>query len=507
MADRLASVVELAIAQNRQIPSVQRLGRPFCLLALFLETEISMIRYVMNTATIVAILIFASSSARSDWTRFRGPNGSGVDSSGGPTPTTWSDAENLRWKVAMPGRGSSSPIVVGDRVFVTCWSGYGMDQSDPGDQKQLRRHLLCIDGNTGKTLWSKAVEPYLPEDEFRGMFTQHGYASHTPVSDGQRVYAFFGKTGALAFDMEGNQLWQTSVGTESGSHDWGTASSPILHKNLLIVTATAESEALVALDKATGKTVWRQEAAGFNSTWGTPVLAKVDADRTDLVIAVPYEIWGLDPDTGKLRWYCEAIGVSSFCSSVVAHDGIVYAMESGRDGSGGIAVRVGGKGDVTGTHVVWSGSQSNRIGTPVLHEGRLYSCSNKIVNCYDAATGKELYKSRLTSSGSGVAEKSDEPEQREDRGGLGGDRGRGRRGGGMGGQDYASLVFADGKHYFLSRSGDIFVLKTGDSFEQLAVNHLGDTGEDFSATPALSNGCLFIRSSKHLYCVASQEGE
>lgn len=448
-----------------------------------------MIRYALNTATIVILFMLVSSPAQADWTRFRGPNGSGISSGGQATPTTWSDSENLRWKVALPGPGSSSPIVVGDRVFVTCWSGYGMDQRDPGDQEQLRRHLVCIDGASGDTLWSKSVEPFLPEDEFRGMFTQHGYASHTPVSDGERVYAFFGKTGALAFDMEGNQLWQTSVGTESGPRGWGTASSPILHGNLLIVTATAESEALVALDTATGEEVWRQEAAGFNSVWGTPVLAKVDDERTDLVIAVPNEIWGLNPDTGKLRWYCEAITVSSFCSSVVAHDGVVYAMESGPGGSGGIAVRVGGAGDVTDTHVVWQGPQSPRVETPILHEGRLYSRSKERSSrtascyCYDAATGEEVYKSSLTSSGGG--------------GGRGG----------MGSGDYASPVLADGKLYFSSRSGDVFVLKIGEGFEQLAVNHLGEAGEDFSATPAVSNGCLFIRSSKNLYCVGSQVEE
>jgi outer membrane protein assembly factor BamB len=178
-------------------------------------------RRLMITATIALTLILAASSARGDWTRFRGPNGSGISSSNEVTPTTWSESENLRWKVPLPGPGSSSPIVVGDRVFVTCWSGYGTDANDPGDQKELKRHLLCIDANTGNTVWSKAVEPYLPEDEFRGMFTQHGYASHTPVSDGEQVYVFFGKTGALAFDMEGNRLWQTSVGTESGARGWG----------------------------------------------------------------------------------------------------------------------------------------------------------------------------------------------------------------------------------------------------------------------------------------------
>ena len=132
------------------------------------------------------------------------------------------------------------------------------------------------------------------------MFTQHGYTSHTPVSDGQRVYVFFGKTGVLAFDLDGKKLWQTSVGTGSGPHGWGTASSPILYKNLVIVTASAESKSLVALNKETGKEVWRRKDAGFSGTWGTPILVDCGKGRTDLVIAVPFKIWGFNPDDGKL---------------------------------------------------------------------------------------------------------------------------------------------------------------------------------------------------------------
>jgi outer membrane protein assembly factor BamB len=462
-----------------------------------------MVRHSTKIATVVALLVIASSSARADWTRFRGPNGSGVTTDEKPIPVTWSKSENLKWKVALPGPGSSSPIIVGGRVFVTCWSGYGTGSGNAGDQSQLRRHLVCIDSETGDTVWSKAVEPFLPEDPYSGMFTQHGYASHTPVSDGERVYTFFGKSGAIAFDMDGNQLWQKSAGTESGPRGWGSASSPILYENLLIVAATAESDALVALDKMTGEEVWRQEAAGFDSVWGTPVLVPVGDDRTDLVIAVPGEIWALNPADGKLLWYCEAVPASSFCSSAVAADGVVYAMESGPGGGGGAAVRAGGQGDVTQSHVVWSGNQSNRIGTPIVHEGRLYAISNKIATCFDAATGEEVFKSRLT-SGSGDSSQPQPPAQPGGRGGRGGFGGRGG-GGGMGGQDYSSPILADGKLYYATRSGEMFVIKIGDSFEQLAVNRVTDDSEDFSATPAVSDGRLYIRSSKHLYCVANTE--
>ena len=251
---------------------------------------------------IVAVCpILLPAALHADWPRFRGPNGSGVAADDKPTPVKWSEKENLKWKVALPGAGVSCPIVVGERVYVTCYSGYGLDRGKPGDQKDLKRHLVCLDRETGKTLWDKTVDPVLPEDPYTGMgVPEHGYASHTPVSDGQRVYVFFGKSGAVAFDLEGKQLWQTSAGTESDPRGWGSASSPILFKNLLILTASSESEALVALDSETGKQVWRAEAAGLNGVWGTPVLVKVDDSRTDLVIGVPNEIWGLNPETGKL---------------------------------------------------------------------------------------------------------------------------------------------------------------------------------------------------------------
>ena len=298
------------------------------------QSESAMPKTISLTLTGFVILALTS-RGNADWVRFRGPNGTGISIESHATPTAWSPSENLKWKVALPGPGSSCPIIVGDRIFVSCWTGYGTDQRDPGQQDQLRRHLLCLDRRSGETIWSKSIKPVLPEDRYGGMFAEHGYASHTPVSDGERVYAFFGKTGVIAFDMQGNQLWQASVGTESGARNWGTASSPLLHGDLLIVPATAESESLVALDKVTGKQVWKQEAAGFNSTWGSPVLATV-AGRTDLVIAVPGEIWGLNPATGKLNWYCEGVPSSSFCSSAVAdEEGVIYAIESGPGGGGG----------------------------------------------------------------------------------------------------------------------------------------------------------------------------
>ena len=239
------------------------------------------------------VLLSAAAGTRADWTRFRGPNGTGISPDDTPTPVKWSASQNLRWKLALPGAGASSPIIVGDRIYLTCYSGYGLDRENAGDQKNLKRHLLCIDRANGELIWNKTIDAVLPEDPYTGIgVPEHGYASHTPVSDGRNVYVFFGKTGVLAFDKQGNQLWQTSVGTESDPRSWGSASSPILYQDLLIVPATAESEALVALDKKTGKEVWRQEAAGFSMSWCTPVLVEVDENRSDLAIGVGREIWG-----------------------------------------------------------------------------------------------------------------------------------------------------------------------------------------------------------------------
>lgn len=447
-----------------------------------------------TTRTIVValswILAFGAANVQGDWLRFRGPNGSGISAEVHETPVKWSP-ETVKWKIALPGPGSSCPIVVGDKVVVTCWSGYGTDREsrDPGDQKDLRRHLICIDKNTGDEIWNKTIDPVLPEDNYGGMFAEHGYASHTPTSDGERIFVFFGKTGVLAFDMQGEKLWQQSVGTESGARNWGSSSSPLLFENLVIVPATAESESLVALDKYTGKEVWKAEAGGFNSTWGSPILVETEG-KTDVVMAIPGEIWGINAKTGKLSWYSEVFNGGSMCSSaVVDTKGVVYAMESGPRGGGAVALRAGGAKDITETNTVWNKNISNRISTPLLYEGRVYAISNKTVTCANASDGKQIFRSRLRSSGGSASS----------------DQGGGRRGGrgGRGGQDYGSPVLADGKIYYTTRGGETFVLKAGEKFEQLAANRVTEDSEDFSATPAVSAGELFIRSSKHLYCVAN----
>ncbi|MFP6901305.1 MAG: PQQ-binding-like beta-propeller repeat protein [Opitutales bacterium] len=235
-----------------------------------------------------AIVAFFSSLLlqAEDWPRFRGPQGNGV-SADTKVPLTWSDKDNLKWKIALPGPGSSSPITSGDRVFVTCYSGYGTNRSDVENISGLKRHLLCIQRDTGKVIWDKQVKASQPEDPFRGFLTEHGYASHTPVTDGKTVFVFYGKSGAMAYDAKtGKELWRVPLGKSSSTRRWGSASSPILYKDTVIINASDESETLYGLDKATGKVAWKVKAGGIALTFGTPGIVQA-GDREDLVISVP----------------------------------------------------------------------------------------------------------------------------------------------------------------------------------------------------------------------------
>lgn len=441
-------------------------------------------------------LLSGSVASGSDWPRFRGPNGTGISPDQEPLPSTFSEEKNLQWKVSLPGAGVSCPIVVGDRVFVTCYSGYGLDRRNPGNIRDLKRHIVCLNRETGETIWQKTIDAVQPEDAFSGAgVPEHGYASHTPVSDGTAVYAFFGKSGVYAWDLDGQELWNTAVGTRSDDRSWGSSSSPIVYEDLVIVTAGAEARAIVGLDKRTGKQRWQAPGDSLGNVWGTPAVARVDETRTDIIIGAPDEIWAINPESGKLKWYCSAMSTDQFNSSVLVSDSVIYAVE-GR-GGGSIAIRSGGRGDVTGENVIWSGSDSNRFSTPLLYDGRLYLLSGGTVKCLDAADGRQLFQARLQGAGSTAGtEAGQTPRSGPASGGP-----PGARGGGGRGSDYSSPVMGDNKIYYVTRGGDIHVLKPEATFRKIATNRLTSDNEDFSATPAISNGQIFIRSSRHLYCV------
>jgi outer membrane protein assembly factor BamB len=455
---------------------------------------------VMKTRLSCLILLSAAltaSASAADWSRFRGPNGSGIATDDKPVPVAWSATKNLKWRTDLPGPGSSSPIVVGDRIFLTCWTGYATEgQQSTGDIAALVRHLLCVDRTSGKILWDRAVPAKQPEERYGGMFAQNGYASHTPVSDGKSVFAFFGKSGVHAFDLDGKPLWQAEVGDADDRHGWGTASSPILHGDVLIVPAFVESQAMFGFDKSTGKPLWKAPSEGFASTWGTPVIAK-GATGDELDIAVPGEVWGFNPDTGKLRWYATGLQSDSVCNSLVTDGSTLFAMSE--RGGGSVAIKAGGKGDVSATNTLWTGANGSRIATPILWEGRLYWVSGSIATCRDAKTGTEVYTERIEPSSNGT-ERAPANAEGGNRGSVGGGGRRGG-GGGMGGGDYASPVAANGHLYHVSRRGEVLVIKLGPKFELVSRNRIEGDTSDHSATPAISNGQLFLRSAKTLYCV------
>ena len=430
---------------------------------------------VLSCVAWVLAAAVASPAAGGDWPRFRGPGGEAT-SDGTALPTTWSESQNLKWKLALPGAGSSSPIVFGDRVFVTCYSGYGMDARNPGNKRDLMRHLVCVDRNSGKVAWSQAVSAAVGESDYRGYLREHGYASSTPVSDGKSVFVLFGKTGVLAFDMAGKKLWQAKVGTQSNMKGWGSAASPILYKDTVIVSAAEEGRAIFAFDKATGKQVWKAAANSLELAFGTPSLVTVGG-TTELVLAVPGEVWGLNPDTGKLQWYAQTGIGGNVSPSVTAVGGMVY-VTGGYPQLGSAAVRAGRAGtskDVTKTNVVWTTSDASYVATPIVHKGYLYWLDDRgTAYCLNAATGKQVYRQRL----SGTV-----------------------RGSGSGRVCYASPVRVGDELYVVSRAGGTYIFDAAPTFKQIAQNRFASDTSDFNATPAISNGQLFLRSNRFLYCV------
>ncbi len=417
---------------------------------------------MVGPALLVAFCSVALTAA--DWTRFRGPDGAGISDDKGVV-TQWTDDQNILWKTALPGAGSSSPITLGDKIFVTCYSGYGLDEEAPGKQSNLKHHLLCL-SRDGKILWDQATKAALPEQDFQGFVALHGYASSTPTTDGQSVFAFFGRSGVFAYSLDGKPLWHTLVGDKV--HNWGSGASPIVHGNLLIVNASVQSQSVIALDKRTGKEVWRVD--DVRDSWSTPLVLQSPKGRSELVINMRSRVLAVDPETGKDLWSCT--GIQSYvCPSVIAHDGIAY-ISGGRPPMS-LAVRTGGQGDVTKTNILWTRKKTTLVGTPVLYDGYLYWIAREgIAACANAATGEIVYEERLGLSGPGD-------------------------------KVYASLVLADGKLYGVSRHDGTVVLAVGPKFQRLAHNRLNDP-TTFDATPVVSNGDLLLRSNRFLYCIGKR---
>jgi len=403
----------------------------------------------------LCIVVFLNQALLAEnWPQFRGPGGLGI-SQEQDLPVTWSETENVVWKTAMPGYGSSSPIVLDGKLYVTCYSGYGMESST-GRMEDLTLHVVCVDGKKGQIIWDKRIKPTLPESK---RVRDHGYAAQTPVTDGEYLYVFFGKSGVFKFDLDGNQIWQTSVGTKT--HAWGCGTSPVLYENLVIVNASVESKSLVAIDKGTGKEVWR--AGGMDSSWNTPHLVEASNGKHELAVTVKGWILGFDPKTGNELWRCKGIP-DYICPSIVSHKSVLYAL--GGRSSKAIAVRSGGRGNITDTHKLWQADVGANVCSPVVHNGHLYWVSdrNRTAYCLSLADVSVKYSKRV------------------------------------GSQPYASALLADGRLYIVTRNGGTLVLAAKPQFEQLALNKLEDRST-FNAGAIVCDGTLILRSDEKLYCI------
>ena len=397
-----------------------------------------------------------------DWPQFRGPGGEATSTDS--LPITWNETQNIVWKTALPGFGSSSPIVIGDKIFLTCYSGYALDQDQPGDRDALVRHVLCLGRSDGKILWDKTDKARQPETDYKNRWiTNHGYSSSTPVSDGQALYVFFGASGVYAYSLSGDPLWQADVGQKP--HAWGSGTSPILAGNLVFINASVESDSVVALDKTTGKQVWK--TGGIKDSWSTPALVDLPGGKQELVVSIKGKVLGLDAADGNQLWECASVP-DYVCPSVIAHKDIVY-VTGARKPQFAMAIRAGGRGDVTATHKLWEAKKTPKVATPLYHDGLLYWIDQTgVATCLKADSGEVVYSERLELAGAGD-------------------------------KVYASLVLAGDKLYGVTRRDGTLVFPIGPKFNKLAQNRLDPSM--CNATPAIVDGRLLLRSDQFLYCI------
>lgn len=392
-------------------------------------------------------MIEAQGEARKYWSQWRGPSGQGIVDTG-DYPDTWSATENIRWKVEVPGRGHSSPIVWKDRIFLTT----AIDGT--------KRVLLCFRRDDGKLLWEAAAPtPPLIERTYR----KNTHATATPLTDGTRVFALFGNGGLMAVDFNGKQLWHYSFGETSNYH--GPGGSPLLYKDRIIFYQDQRADSfIVALDAKTGKEIWktpRTEKVG----WGTPVAIRA-GDRDEIIVNGQFAVRSYDPATGKELWSVRGNTMEVTPTPAVGA-GLLFCS-SGRAGPT-LAIRPGGSGDVTDTHVTWQTPRGSPfIPSPLVHEGLLYLINDmsSIATCLEAKTGNTVWQGRL---------------------------GEAKREGFS-----ASPTLVNGKVFFTNDDGETFVLATGREFKLLRTNAIGETT---LATPALVDGTWFFRTANHLIAV------
>ena len=347
--------------------------------------------------------IVASISTADDWTRFLGTKGDSTVVAPG-VPTEWSESTNLKWKAELPGPGASSPIVLGDRVYLTCYSGYGdkkvtdrkTSDKTAGNITELTRHLICFDRSTGDVVWQKSVDNtgVKNEDAFKSYITYHGYATNTPITDGKTIFAFFGKAGVIAFDLDGNERWRRTFEGEPNKQRWGSAASPIFYRDLLIVNAIDECGKILAINKSDGEIKWEFDAQS-RMAYSTPSLVTAKNGTVELIVAVPTKVFGVNPENGKQKWQATTTLINEVNASIMV-DGDIAFIYGGYQGVGSLAVRAGGEGDVSQSHVLWSSRDTSYVSTPVLKDKHIYWIDEKgIAHCVNAITGERIYRERV----------------------------------------------------------------------------------------------------------------
>jgi outer membrane protein assembly factor BamB len=411
----------------------------------------------MHRPTLVLLALLAATAARAeDWPRWRGPGGNGV-SAEKPLPLHWDATRNVLWKTRIPGEGASSPVVWGDRVFLTA-------AEDQGG----RRLVYALDRADGKVLWSRAVR----DDDPERTSALTGHAAATPATDGRRVVAAFGNAGVVCYDAGGKLLWHRRLG--SFDTELGLASSPVLDGDRVFLVCdhdgdrfTSFDSFLVALDARTGQDLWRAERRGLGRSWSTPILAPGARGQTELIVSGQEAVRAYDPGTGRLLW--QAPGLTGWVApSPVFADGLVFAT-SGKNGPT-LALRPGAVGQASRLpakkRVAWQEPAGGPyVCSPLTYEGCLYvPHETGLLTCRDARSGARHYRERLA------------------------------------GKFTASPVAGDGKVYWTNEDGTTFVLRAGPRFEVLARNRLG---EMCLASPAVSGGVLFLRTEHHLYAIAA----
>jgi outer membrane protein assembly factor BamB len=419
----------------------------------------------MRRVLLVLLIVLVCSGA--DWPRFRGPGAVGVDPSDATGPTVWTETENVLWKTPVTGFGSSSPVMIDGKLFVTGYDGYGNDRDEPGDMAELRYKLACYDAADGSLIWERAIIPFRsPKTPYERMSLLHGYASPTPVVDENAVYVSFGNSGVYAATHDGDRLWHADVGELT--HGWNCGASPILWNDLVIVNASIESKSIIALNKTTGERIWT--APEIESSWATPLIVETEDGDEELVVSMKNILKGYDPATGEELWRCDSVE-DYVCPGLICRDGIVYV--TGGRGPFFAAVKTGGRGDVTETHTIWTADITPKVSTPLLYGDYLYFIDQQaIAVCLDARNGETVYRERLDLSGSGD-------------------------------KVYSSMVQIGEKLYCFSRVDGCVVLPAEPEFELLAKNYLGDDSV-FNATPIVDDGRLITRSDKFLYCLGTE---